>query len=52
MYIINKEANRIEKIETAPFRQLGFREVEYLQEWIETANLEKGVSFIILIGSF
>jgi hypothetical protein len=34
MYIINKETNRIEKIETATFRQLGFREREHLQEWI------------------
>ncbi|MCX6244661.1 MAG: DUF4268 domain-containing protein [Bacteroidetes bacterium] len=34
MYIINKEANRIEKIETTTFRQLGFREREHLQEWI------------------
>ena len=34
MYIINREANRIEKIETATFRQLGFREREHLQEWI------------------
>jgi hypothetical protein len=34
MYIINKEANRIEKIETSTFRQLGFREREHLQEWI------------------
>lgn len=30
MYIINKEANRIEKIETATFKQLGFRERDYL----------------------
>ena len=34
MYIINKEANRIEKIETTTFRQLGFKEREHLQEWI------------------
>jgi hypothetical protein len=34
MYIINKETNRIEKIETATFRQLGFKEREHLQEWI------------------
>ena len=35
MYIINKETNRIEKIETATFKQLGFKERENLQEWIE-----------------
>jgi hypothetical protein len=34
MYIINKETNRIEKIETATFKQLGFKEREHLQEWI------------------
>jgi hypothetical protein len=34
MYIINKETNRIEKIATATFKQLGFKEREHLQEWI------------------
>jgi hypothetical protein len=34
MYIINKETNRIEKIETSTFKQLGFKEREHLQEWI------------------
>ena len=34
MYIINKNTNRIEKIESTTFRQLGFREREHLQEWI------------------
>lgn len=34
MYIINKATNRIEKIETATFKQLGFKEREHLQEWI------------------
>lgn len=34
MYIINKETNRIEKIESATFKQLGFKEREHLQEWI------------------
>jgi hypothetical protein len=34
MYIINKNTNRIEKIETATFKQLGFKEREHLQEWI------------------
>ncbi len=33
MYIINKATNRIEKIETATFKQLGFKEREHLQEW-------------------
>lgn len=34
MYIINKETNRIEKIESTTFKQLGFKEREHLQEWI------------------
>jgi len=34
MYIINKTANRIEKIESTTFKQLGFKEREHLQEWI------------------
>jgi hypothetical protein len=42
MYIINKETNRIEKIESTTFKQIGFRERENLQEWI--AN---NLSFIL-----
>jgi hypothetical protein len=34
MYIINKATNRIEKIESTTFKQLGFKEREHLQEWI------------------
>lgn len=34
MYIINKETNRIEKIEPTTFKQLGFKERDHLQEWI------------------
>lgn len=34
MYIINKTTNRIEKIESTTFKQLGFKEREHLQEWI------------------
>jgi hypothetical protein len=34
MYIINKTSNRIEKIESTTFKQLGFKEREHLQEWI------------------
>lgn len=34
MYIIDKAKNRIEKIESATFKQLGFKEREHLQEWI------------------
>ena len=34
MYIINKVSNRIEKIKSTSFKQLGFKEMEHLQEWI------------------
>lgn len=34
MYIIDKSRNRIEKIESTTFKQLGFKERENLQEWI------------------
>lgn len=34
MYIINKQSNRIEKIESTTFKKLGFKERENLQEWI------------------
>jgi hypothetical protein len=34
MYIIDRSNNRIEKIDSTTFRQLGFREREHLQEWI------------------
>ena len=34
MYIINKDTNRIEKIESTTFKQLGFKEREHQQEWI------------------
>jgi hypothetical protein len=34
MYIINKIQNRIEKIESTTFKQLGFKERGHLQEWI------------------
>lgn len=34
MFTINKENNRIEKIHSTTFKELGFREREHLQEWI------------------
>jgi hypothetical protein len=34
MYIIDKNKNRIEKIHSTTFKQLGFKERENLQEWI------------------
>ena len=34
MYLINKDQNRITKIEEKSFSELGFRERENLQEWL------------------
>jgi hypothetical protein len=41
MYIINKETNRIEKIESTTFKQLGFRERENLQVVLENKRIIK-----------
>lgn len=34
MYLINPENNSIQKVKTATFKELGFKEREHLQEWI------------------
>jgi len=34
MFLINKQLNRIEKIQPTTFKKLGFKEREHLQEWI------------------
>lgn len=34
MFVIDKESNRIEKINEKKFVDLGFKEREHLQEWI------------------
>ena len=34
MFIIDKENNKIDKIESTTFHELGFKEREHLQEWI------------------
>lgn len=34
MFIVNKETNRINKIESKTFHEFGFKEREHLQEWI------------------
>jgi len=35
MFVVNKVENRIEKIQSHSFSELGFREREHLQEWLE-----------------
>lgn len=34
MYLINPQHNSIQKVKTATFKELGFKEREHLQEWI------------------
>jgi hypothetical protein len=34
MYLIDKSKNRIEKIETTTFTEIGVKERSHLQEWI------------------
>ena len=34
MYVIDKENNKIDKIQSKTFHELGFKEREHLQEWI------------------
>lgn len=34
MFVIDKENNKIEKIQSKSFHDLGFKEREHLQEWI------------------
>lgn len=34
MFVLNKETNKIEKIESKTFHDFGFKEREHLQEWI------------------
>lgn len=34
MFVIDKEKNKIDKIQSKTFHELGFKEREHLQEWI------------------
>ena len=34
MFILNKDTNRIDKIESRTFHEFGFKERDHLQEWI------------------
>lgn len=52
MYIINKETNRIEKIESTTFKQLGFKEREHMQEWIANNPSCLNEDFLIIQKEF
>ena len=45
MFVIDKEKNRIIKIKSQTFSELGFRERDHLQEWLENI-LKKNYSSI------
>ncbi len=47
MYIIDREKNRISKLEEKTFHELKFKEREHLQEWI--ANNPSSLGEVLLI---
>ena len=52
MYLINKEKNRLEKLDEKTFAELGFRERENLQEWIANNPLVFGEELLIIQKEF
>jgi len=52
MYLINKEQNRITKIEEKTFSELGFRERENLQEWLRKNPESLGEELLIIQKEF
>ena len=52
MYRIDKKNNRIEKIKQVTFTELGFKEKQHLQEWIENNPESLGEEFLIIQKEF
>ena len=52
MYLINKDENRISKIEEKSFSELGFRERNHLQEWIANNPESLGEEILIIQKEF
>jgi hypothetical protein len=52
MYLINKDQNRITKIEEKSFSELGFRERENLQEWLRKNPESLGEELLIIQKEF
>lgn len=52
MYIINKEENRINRLEQKTFSELKFREREHLQEWIANNPSSLGEELLIIQKEF
>jgi len=52
MYIIDKEKNRISKLEEKSFHELKFKERENLQEWIANNPSSLGEELLIIQKEF
>ena len=52
MFVINKEINRITKIKGRNFSELGFREREHLQEWLENNSEAFGEELLFIQKEF
>jgi hypothetical protein len=52
MYLINKDNNRLVKLESKTFSELGFRERENLQEWIANEPTVLGEELLIIQKEF
>lgn len=52
MYLINKEKNRVEKLDEKSFAELGFKERENLQEWIANNPSFFGEELLIICGYY
>lgn len=52
MYIINKNINRIEKVNEKTFSELGFKERENLQEWLANNPSSLGEDLLIIQKEF
>lgn len=42
MFVLDKSQNKIDEIKSSSFTELGFREREHLQEWIESNSVIYG----------
>ena len=52
MYLINKDDNRISKLDEKTFTELGFREREHLQVWLEENPTALGEDLLIIQKEF
>lgn len=52
MFVVDKEKNRITKIKSHTFSELGFRERDHLQEWLENNTDAFGEELLIIQKEF